>query len=299
MRILIVCDHYAVCSGRYYADAFKRIGHEVKTAGRSMQGNIWGGTVARRYHFKPDFQLDQYAGMKEFDPDLVICADSDPYILNWFYEPYFERNIVIGVDNHVREYRRHGFKHYFFAHREVALARFPGTTWLPCGYDHVAFTPSPISWEKRKYDVAMIGVMYPERHRLVNLLKRAGLNVFAGTGQVYDQYAKVYHNSRAALVHSIRRDLNIRVFEGMGLGCATLVGNIPDLNSFKEAPLMHYLDNDELLIELARRAQQIDPAAANTSAAEAAAYARAHHSFDVRAQVVIDWYDQEYGVKEG
>jgi len=42
MRVLVVCIHYPVASGRYMVDALKRMGHDVRSIGPSTGAQIWG-----------------------------------------------------------------------------------------------------------------------------------------------------------------------------------------------------------------------------------------------------------------
>lgn len=304
MNILIVANHYAVCSARYAADAFTRLGHSVKHVGRPMGRDIWGMQVPAEYVWEPNAQLMEYDKLSAWSPDLdlVVVMDSDPTVLNWAGNAsYFVAPTVVwGVDNHVRDYRRPDFDHYFLAHKSVSVmpwglnygvhpepsvnVYYPDMTWLPCAYDPIAFPPSPIPWEQRQYDVACLGVMYPQRHMLVDALKRAGLKVAAGMGLVYENYAAIYHNSRVALSVSAAGDLAIRIFEGAGMGCAVLSDPLKDLAYFDNHPIVEYNNVDEA-IELARTLQTRPEVGA-----ESVHWAQAH-TWDARTQVVIDWLE--------
>ena len=186
MNILILSNHYAVCSARYATSAFERLGHTVKHVGPAMGRDIWGLTLPAEYKWEPkprDF------GEK---PNLVIMMDSDPRLLDDFKVkldhqgakliltgdgiPKDYSAIVWGVDNHARDYRRDWFDHYFLAHRHVSVMDWElntDMTHLPCCYDPTLHTPSLIPFEERKYDVGMIGVMYPQRWTLVKALREA------------------------------------------------------------------------------------------------------------------------------
>lgn len=306
MNILIVANHFAVCSARYATDAFTRLGHSVKHIGPAMGRNIWGLQVPPEYEWVPDYSLDAVLGYERLDwPELVIVMDSDPAILDWANE-HTRSAIIWGVDNHVRSYRRPNFSHYFLAHKSVSEMEWdwnwnrywgdydypdkqcPDMTWLPCGYDPVAFPPSPIPWSEREYDVCCLGYMYPARWALVNAMKAAGLNVIAGCGMVYDQYRDLHHNSCVALVSSFNGDLPIRAFEGCGLGCAVLADRIADLDLLRDerklSPIRVY-EGVEEAVEAAKMLQS------RPDKAEEAIEWVSSHTWDRRAEKIVEWYN--------
>lgn len=287
MNILIVANHYAVCSARYAADAFKRLGHTVRHIGPAMGRDIWGLTLPERYVWEPDDNpLEDH-----WRPDLRVIMDSDPAILDRNLG-YAEPTVVWGVDNHVRDYRRPYFYHYFLAHRHVSVMDWrEDMTWLPCCYDPVVHTPSSIPYFEREYDVCMIGVMYPQRWALVKRLRDAGLKVLAGMGLVYDGYVQAYHNSRIALCASSNGDLALRVFEGAAMGCCVLSDMVADLvhedtnTAMGLAGFCLYQDENELLaqaLELAR--EPIGEQAAQRMQRSVQA-----HTWDARVQTIVDW----------
>lgn len=316
MNILIVANHYAVCSARYAADAFTRLGHTLRHVGTPMGRNIWGGQVPEEYVWTPDFPAMEYHWETEnFTPDIVVVMDSDANLLDALGAADWDCPVIVwGVDNHVRDYRRPYFDHYFLAHKSVSVmawhhdldtlmlgginrhakdyphispdrAENEDMTWLPVGYDPVAFPPSPIPWNERKYDVCMVGVMYPKRWELVQAMRQVGLKVFAGTGLIYDAYREAYHNSRVALVSSACGDLPIRLFEGAGMGCAVLFDNINDLHLVDPYhPHFHY-SSVEMAVERTQQLQSLSHSGENAQSWAS------DHTFDKRAQVIIDWME--------
>lgn len=315
MNILIVANHFAVCSARYAADAFTRLGHNVKHVGRPTGREIWGIQVPQEYEWEPDFDhVDSEYWWETSDgkaagfaPDLVLAMDSDPALLDAIggISDWCAPLAVYGVDNHVRDYRRPYFDHYFLAHKSVSVmpwdwetetvnhditfGDYEDMTWLPCAYDPVAFPPSPIPFAEREYDVCMIGVMYPKRWELVTAMRAAGLKVLAGTGLVYDQYRDIHHNSRIALVSSFNGDLPIRLFEGAGMGCAVLADAIADLSLLGDgSPINVYTSVDEAV----RMAKDIlRHPRAHLTPKITATWATAH-TWDVRAETIISWYNE-------
>lgn len=315
MNILIVANHFAVCSARYAADAFARLGHKVRHVGRPMGRDIWGMQVPQEYVWEPD----DIPSFRDGWADLIIVMDSDPAILDYPLNDTGGRRfpgvpvVVWGVDNHVRDYRRPYFDHYFLAHRSVSVMEWrkwveswdeegsdwsyyepdEDMTWLPCAYDNVAFPPSPIAWEQREYDVCCIGVMYPKRWELVNAMRAAGLKVLAGTGLVYDAYKQAHWNSRVALVSSFNGDLPIRYFESLGLGCVVIHDPIADIALLDHAPpstfAQEYTSIDHA-VRLAKEAQEWWGVGAGNISARVQQWA-ASHTWEARAQVVVNWLE--------
>lgn len=306
MKILLIANHYAVASGRYMTDAFKRLGHDVRHIGPAHGRSIWGMDVDAKYVWEPDvLPLDT-----DWLPDLTIVADSDPAVTFGAQEFEGHRSgtlVVWGVDNHVRDYRRPWFDHYFLAHRgvsvmewgenyspsfdyivlDVALWReYPDMTWLPCAYDPTLFTPSPIPYAEREYDVCMIGVMYPQRWQLVQELRDAGLKVLAGTGLIYDQYVAAYHNARISLCVSAAGDVAQRVFETAAMGCLVVSDPCADFARLKPEGI-RIANSGEQLVWMCRHLIA-HTELAQEMIAQSLEWVRGHE-WDARAQVIIDW----------
>lgn len=283
MHILIVANHFPVCSARYAADAFTRLGHEVYHIGQETGRNIWGMQVPAEYVWSQEMPPP------EWKADLVVVMDSDPTVLNEaeYFSTYASPIVVWGVDSHVRDYRRPYFDAYFLAHKAVSIQPYDEKTfWLPCGYDPVAFPPSPIAWNERQYDVCCIGVLYPQRWALVNAMRAAGLKVLAGTGLIYDTYRDAYHNSRVALVSTFNGDLPIRLFEGAGMGCAVIHDHMDDLSQITPPPFMPVYDRVETAVSLAQNLT----ANGAVMGEEAVTWA-ADHTWEKRAQVILNWLE--------
>lgn len=315
MKILIVAVHFEVTGARYITDAFKRLGHDVRHVGPEAKlEQAWGISVPAKYEWKPDSGYE-LAGLK-WIPDLIILADTlvkdwQPFDL-WYGTPitYWTN------DNHVRNVRREGIDHYFLAHFHgpAQPVSQPDETWLPCGFDPTVFTPSPISWAEREYDVALVGVMYPARTFLLDRLEEAGLKVFRATGLVYEDCVKAYHNSRISLCVSAAGDVAQRIFETAAMGCLVLTDPLLDLNDEVKRPELGDKSTREILglsgfgvyqsqqnpHELVQRVKDfitLEPDLAEFGAKTLQAQVLANHSWDKRAQVVVDWYERIYGAK--
>lgn len=224
MNILILANHYPVASGRYVRDALRRLGHTVYTDGPAMGGSIWG------LHLPDGFEWTPEPPPVGTPIDRILVMDSDPAILDGA-EPYGGAAplVVFGVDNHVRSYRRPWFDHYYLGHLHPSIMPWlPDMTHVPCGYDPTLFTPSPIPFEERRYDVAILGVMYPDRQAAVAELRRAGLKVIAGCGLVGESYRDAHHDARIALCLPARNDVAQRVFESSAMLNLVMTPWLPD-----------------------------------------------------------------------
>lgn len=298
VKILMVYTHYEVCSGRYLTEAFTRLGHSViHIGGEACLKDAWGVEVLNKYEWKPDSpQLPQ-----GWYPDLIIVADSVPQ----GYQPDFAGVpvVVIGVDNHVRDYRFISAQRYFLAHAHgpAQPVTQPDETWLPCAADIHTFTPSTIPWDEREYDVCMVGVMYPQRVQLIERLRAEGFKVFAATGLVYEEYQQAYANSRISLCVSAAGDLAQRVFETAAIGCAVLLDHTLDIDDpVTEQQLglqgfFHY-ENDDICVLQVRALIGDEKALAQRGAAMMQRVVREQHTWGHRAQKVVEWYEKEYGV---
>jgi hypothetical protein len=214
LKILITAIHYPVASGRYMADAFRRLGHEVQTYGASTGANIWGIKVDERHEWKANHD-------PVFRPDVLINADSGRQP-----EGEFDMPVVLwGVDNHVRDYAGRDYDAMFLAHSWGARMNEPNAHWLPCAYDPTHFFDAGL---ERRNDVAIIGVPYEARQEIVLHMQAAGLNVYHGLGAVYDEYNAIYNTAKIALVKSACGDLAQRFFENMAQGCCVLTDFTPD-----------------------------------------------------------------------
>ena len=284
-NILIVCVKYPVCSGRYVTDAFRRLGHTVYVLGPETQDRIWGIRVNPKYAWHEDFIPP---GWK---PDLCITCDTN-------YNPilnYDCPHVIYTVDSHVRDVTNpEGYPHYdklFLAHHDGParpVCEDCGHVWLPCAFDDIAFTPSPIPMAERKYDVAIVGMPYERRARIVSLMQDAGLSVYAGLGPLYDEYRDIYHNAKISLCVSIAGDVGQRVFETAAMGCMILTDPCADLARL-DFPFMnsaiYYSDNEA--VEIAQQMTRFYPVLKDASALAFSVWAKPH-TWIARAQTILD-----------
>jgi hypothetical protein len=211
-------------------DALRRLGHTVYTDGPAMGTRVWGLTLPPWTEWTPE------PLPKPTWADLSIVMDSDPAILDQsrVLKDVSSRTVVWGVDNHVRDYRRPWFDHYYLAHLHPSVMPWFGNmTHVPCGYDPVLFTPSPIPFAERRYDVAILGVMYPDRLRAVDELRGQGLKVIAGCGLVGESYVQAHHDSRVALCLPATNDVAMRVMECAAMGNLVMSPWLPDFQKLR------------------------------------------------------------------
>jgi hypothetical protein len=229
MNILILANHYPVASGRYVRDALRRLGHTVYTDGPAMGTRVWGLTLPPWTEWTPEPPpVDSWL-------DLTIVMDSDPAILDLANEEAIAaKTVVWGVDNHVRDYRRQWFNHYYLAHLHPSIMPWlPDMTHVPCGYDPVLFTPSPIPFAERRYDVAILGVQYDDRRKAAAELKAEGFKVLAGCGLVGETYRDAHHNARIALCLPAANDVAQRIFECAAMGNMVMTPWLPDFQKLR------------------------------------------------------------------
>jgi hypothetical protein len=229
MNILINSVHYPICSARYMVDAYRRLEHDVRHEGPETGGAIWGLQLPDRFAWHEERPED------DWQPDLIIVMDTHPDILDGAQRYAGTAPLVVhSVDNHVRDVRRPWFNHYYLAHLHPSIMPWlPDMTHVPCGYDPVLFTPSPIPFAERRYDVAILGVMYPDRLRAVDELRGSGLRVIAGCGLVGESYVQAHHDSRVALCLPATNDVAMRVMECAAMGNMVMSPWLPDFQKLR------------------------------------------------------------------
>ena len=288
MRVLIAAIHYPVASGRYAAEAFRRLGADVRTIGSSTGNKIWGMEVAPHYAWRSDGELTKH--WEDWTPDIVVVMES-AYA---YHHPYYAAipHVIWGVDNHVRNYEQPGIARYFLGHNAVSIQPFTeDVEWLPCAYDPTVFTPSPIAWDDREYDVALVGVNYQQRAQVMTAMDKAGLKVLYGTGFIYDQYRDIYHNAKVALSVSAAHDVAQRIFETAAMGCAVLTDELPDLAALNPQGITTFNSVEDAV----SKAQKLVKNGAKQAAA-GQAWALPH-TWDARAARIMDWWQDTYAPK--
>ena len=300
MKILIAAIHPPVSSGRYMAWAFQRLGHQVLSVGPTVGGNVWNMHIHAKYNWSPNFEVqkelighaldltDNWIELEKlFRPDLVLTIDSQ------FSVKMGRSDIphaLFGVDNHLSEYRIDNVEwdQMFLAHSTGFRMDEKNVQWLPCAYDPIHFTPSPIAWEDREFDVCLVGWISPRRAEVATALIDAGYKVKVVTGLLYEEFAAAYHNARISLCVSVAGDLAQRIFETSALHCTILSDTCVDFERVGFRPWEHYVPF-ETVQEAVLMTKKIlaEPKLAKEIADNALAWVQPH-TWDARGENILN-----------
>jgi hypothetical protein len=165
--------------------------------------------VQSQLPWKPDLWLQIDAGWHlatKPDAGIVALIETDPHVLLGHYQtPKSYSDIVFGMQG---PYLQEG-DHY-----------------LPYGYDSKVHYPEA---REKKYDACLIGLHYEQRDRLVERLRKRGLNVYYSIGEIQNEYRARYCESKIALSWSSLLDLPARFFEGLAMGVPLVSNIVPDI----------------------------------------------------------------------
>jgi len=254
----------------------------VRTVG--PVSGVWGLPLPPHRDWKPDGDIETV--WPDWLPDLVIYSKAPPFEFNPRYRGV--PHVVHAVDNHLINFRHQGIAHYFLAHTQGQAMPIEGPqdTWLPCAYDPVFFTPSPIPWAARRFDVTLVGVMYPQRLEMVQAMGAAGFKVLAGIGAVYEEFRDIYHNTRISLCPSAHGDVALRVFETAAMKCLLLCDPCPDFPFLGIDGVVIYNSIPDAIAKV--RMMLDNPALAESMIQRSYAWAKPH-TWDARAAAVLQW----------
>jgi hypothetical protein len=199
----------------YFADLWRREGHDTITcgsdAGHDLQFDGYFVTIE-----------DILASLgRQHAPDVIFWGDASQLVRVLGLERCTIPKVMWSVDthHHVRWHTLHAqaFDVVFTAQRDyVARFREAGVEaeWLP-----LYGTPSPLGGTPvdRWHDVSFVGSLDPDRNPerlpfLEAVSARVPLHVTQGA------WAETYARSKIVLNHTVRGDLNFRVFEAMSCG---------------------------------------------------------------------------------
>ena len=233
-------------------------------------------------------------------PDVLIYAETT--YKPWHHEGYraVPHVAVITCNNavHMRSDpaldRDLPYAHFFMAHRDSP--NWPITcddeSWLPCAQDPTLHTPSPVAWEDRLYDITLIGSLQNYRHSWLDALAYHGFKVQRDT--VFgSKYVEAYHNSRISLCVSIYNSPMMRFFETAAMGCLIMGDYCPEFHDLN--PIAKGFTFVKTPEEAAERCWYFlqNPNKAKAMIKASMDWAQ-YHTWDVRAQQIVDWYDKEY-----
>lgn len=287
---------YPVAIMRYFENALERR-EDVELYTMGPYTGTWipwnhGMTLPNKYAKKPTIALDRQvpAGMpirrrfveeKIGKPiDIWISCDAGWYVSN----PPAEIRVLIQTDPHVLNYDTQRFFHeYSFCMQKVYMKE--GDIYLPYAVDHKTHYPED---RERIYDVSLVGLQYSNRTNLMNLLRSEGVNVHYSLGKGFEEYRKIYNQTKVGVSWSSKKDLIARVFEVMGMRLPLVTNRVPDLpEHFIEGS--HYLGFDTEY-EAVEKIQRIlkDPEKYEQMTRQGYEEVIEHHTYDHRIQQIFD-----------
>lgn len=286
MKLLLAALHHPTGTARYMTEAFARLGHDIRHIGYLPPSD--GPYTVNRWH--PDGDWDHV--FPDWTPDLVIYADT--IYSEWRHSTYTDApHVTVCTCNNVCNMSTTGHEHYFVAHKyskEWPLEG-PDMSWMPCGYDPTLHTFSPISFEKRRYDVCLIGAGTPPRPDYMRALQKAGLRVVFQSNVWGADYVVRYHDSRMSLCVNEFKSPMMRYFESAAMGCLILGDECLDLAELGAdgwIPLLSFGD-----VVDAAQFYLDNPDHAKTKIMLMRSWVKPHR-WDDRAQQIIDWYEGVY-----
>lgn len=242
-RVVLSGIFFPMAILRYYEAALKRRDDiELFTVGPYTGSWIpWdhGMHLPQKYATPPDIPLPGQGGSFQpvpinyveaqlpWQPDLWIQVDA-----GWFMpdRPQHGKNIIIGTDPHVLNYDRQRWAaDSFYCMQTPYMKR--GDKYLPYAFDPVWHSPEN---QPPNYDVALIGLHYDQRDKLVNALRGHGVSVYYDLGPCFDEARALYNQAPIGLNWSSLQDLTARVFELLGMNRLAVVNRVPDLDKFFE-----------------------------------------------------------------
>lgn len=160
-----------------------------------------------------------------WQPDVWIQVDAGFHFQG---KPEHGKNVIIGTDPHVLPYDKQRQLADTFYCMQACYAK-PGDEYLPYGFDPEYHRPEK---QEQRYDVALIGLHYDNRNKLMSELERRGVRCLYTIGPVYEQARALYNQSLMGINWSSLNDLTARVFELLGMRRLAVVNHVPDLERF-------------------------------------------------------------------
>jgi len=304
-NILLAYVSYPATTARYLEDSLRKT-HNVVTVGPS----IWPGLI-RKWNLenmgeevKPHdipcgFDIDIRQVVEELSPawhpDLLLWVESVyGYLPKGIGQlPFPTACYLIDSHLHLREHLKwaEGFNFIFVAQRqyipEFERAGFKNVYWLPLACDPQVHRKFDV---KKAYEIGFAGSLTPEhreRRRLLTLLCQQ-FNVHIDR-KFFHEMALLFSRSKIVFNHSVRNDLNMRVFEALCCGSMLLTdeatgSGLSEL--FLDRQHLVIYRNRQELVELARYYLE-HPEEREEIARKGREEALAKHTFDHRVEQVI------------
>lgn len=300
LRIAFGTIFYPLAMSRYMLDALQRRNDvELWTYGPFSGAWIpWAGgmSLPAKYVFTPDMPLPLGPGVqpivrygqmemqKPWEPDLWLEVNAG---LEAQGRPVSAKYAVIGTDPHVLGGIYDSLRprtDYFFGMQSPYLG--PGDIFLPYAYDPIWHSPSPIPMKDRNYDISLIGLQYPQRTNVVNILRNRGRKVYYELGKVYDEARDIYHNTKVGFNWSSLLDTTARVYELMAMGTVPVLNRVPDLvEMFEDGKDFIGFDTANEAVNLIEHYADYPEEAEEISAS--AKEAVKEHTWDARMETVL------------
>lgn len=180
------------------------------------------------------------------------------------------------------------------AHSWHLAHRFPVPTYRFPFAVPTEFEPSKISWEERKYDVAMVGAgiggsggRYDKRRDLVARLTDAtDIETMFSYGLPPEQMLRIYGNARIVINEGGIRHfpITMRVFEALGSGALLITEDTPGTDTVLR-PQVHYVPMGNDIADQVRQLLGSDRGPAMASAGER--WARSRHGYEHRVDQLV------------
>ncbi|MGE5140464.1 MAG: glycosyltransferase [Rudaea sp.] len=285
MNILIGYGFSPTTTGRYIEEAFPpndRVTYVGRADGRAG--------------YASDVDLVNLVQKIGIRPDLFLYVDSG-------HSAYLPRNIeklecptaAYLIDVHLGTRLRRPlaglFDYVFLAQRDYIeqyrLGVDQHAEWLPLACDPAVHRPMNL---ERLYDVGFVGRADPAEPRsamLHALQARYSMNDYHRP-YTREEMATVYNRSRIVFNHSIRDDLNMRVFEAMACGALLVTNRIGNglLELFEDGKhLVTYETQEEMLARVAFYLEHED--AREAIAREGQSRVLSEHTYACRAERIL------------
>lgn len=198
---------------------------------------------------KVDYFSSEDVGKIDRNYDYYIAVDDGRH---YFFPQDLHPSAFWAIDIHITPMCDGvvgtSFDRVFCAHPKGAriLQNFglANVQWLPLGCDEQVHVAKP---EAKKYDIGFVGnIGKGKRGQMLEAIKQRYPNSHIGTAD-FREMASIYAQSRIVFNHSLRGDVNMRLFEGTASGTVVLTDRVEGLQDLfqEDVDLLAYSSQDE------------------------------------------------------
>lgn len=235
--------HFPVTMARFFWDALdRRDDVEVFAVGPFFDNWIpWNGGMNLPYKYvkKPYLPLSRdwqntsvpyEAVVNDMPDDLDLFLTIDA---GWHFatRPHATITALIKTDPHVIPDGFYaipaGYSDFVFTMQSPYQK--PGEIFLPYAYDPAVHY---VEEQEKIYDACIIGLHYTSRGMIMSQLKNKGYDVYYGLGDVFDEYRRIYNQSKISLNWSSRDDLCARNWEALAMRNLLICNRVTDMSTF-------------------------------------------------------------------